>query len=171
MIEGSGSGSIPLTNGPGSRRPKNIRIRIRNTACHLAFYNVSMSYKCLPTVPYDVVLMIRVRLFILSYDLDTRQYWGSGIRWTPIQERIFPDPRSPTHISENLVTKSTTYNSLSLAKKFFSVPVQISNNFRFGEILGYKKVKVFPPPLLLLLLDLDLGSEIRDPREIKKKSR
>jgi hypothetical protein len=36
MIEGSGvgSGCIPLTNGSGSRRPKNtwIRIRIRNTA-------------------------------------------------------------------------------------------------------------------------------------------
>ncbi len=36
MIEGSGygTGSIPLTNGSGSRRPKNtwIRIRIRNTA-------------------------------------------------------------------------------------------------------------------------------------------
>ncbi len=30
MIEGSGS--VPLTNGSGSRRPKNIRIRIRNTA-------------------------------------------------------------------------------------------------------------------------------------------
>jgi hypothetical protein len=28
MIEGSGSGSVPLTNGCGSRRPKNIRIRI-----------------------------------------------------------------------------------------------------------------------------------------------
>ncbi len=41
MIEGSRSGSIPLTNGSGgSRRPKNmwsrwirIRFRIRNTAC------------------------------------------------------------------------------------------------------------------------------------------
>ncbi len=35
MIEGSGSGSVALTNGSGSRRPKNIwirRIRIRNTA-------------------------------------------------------------------------------------------------------------------------------------------
>ncbi len=36
MIEGSGSGSIPLTNGSGSRKPRNkwilwIRIRIRNT--------------------------------------------------------------------------------------------------------------------------------------------
>ncbi len=35
MVEGSGS--VPLTNGSGSRRPKNIRIRrirIRNTAIH-----------------------------------------------------------------------------------------------------------------------------------------
>jgi hypothetical protein len=34
MIEGSGSGSVPLINGSGSRRLKNIRIRIRihNTA-------------------------------------------------------------------------------------------------------------------------------------------
>jgi hypothetical protein len=36
MIEGSGSragsGSIPLTNGSGSGRPKNMLIRIRNTA-------------------------------------------------------------------------------------------------------------------------------------------
>ncbi len=33
MMEGSGSGSIPLTNGSGSgsRRPKNMWIRIRNT--------------------------------------------------------------------------------------------------------------------------------------------
>jgi hypothetical protein len=36
MIEGSGSGSIPLTSGSGSRRPKNIRIRIWNTG----FFNV-----------------------------------------------------------------------------------------------------------------------------------
>ncbi len=35
MLEGSGSGSIPLTSGsgPGSWRPKNMWIRIRNTAC------------------------------------------------------------------------------------------------------------------------------------------
>jgi hypothetical protein len=31
MIEGSGSVSIPLTNGSGCRRPKNMWIRIRNT--------------------------------------------------------------------------------------------------------------------------------------------
>jgi hypothetical protein len=31
MIEGSGSGSIPLTSGFGSGRPKNMWIRIRNT--------------------------------------------------------------------------------------------------------------------------------------------
>ncbi len=37
MLEGSGSGSLTLTNGSGSRRPKNIwilRIRIRNTAAN-----------------------------------------------------------------------------------------------------------------------------------------
>ncbi len=30
MIEGSGAGSIPLTNGSGSGRPRNMWIRIRN---------------------------------------------------------------------------------------------------------------------------------------------
>ncbi len=30
MMEGSGSGSVPLTNGSRSRRPKNLLIRIRN---------------------------------------------------------------------------------------------------------------------------------------------
>ncbi len=35
MIEGSGSGSIPLTNGSGSGRTKNMWIRwIRNTGCY-----------------------------------------------------------------------------------------------------------------------------------------
>jgi hypothetical protein len=43
MIEGSeaGSGSIPLTNGSGSGRPKNMWIRwirIRNTACFYEKY-------------------------------------------------------------------------------------------------------------------------------------
>jgi hypothetical protein len=38
MIEGSGSGSVPLTDGSGSRRPTNIWIlRIRNTGCS-SFY-------------------------------------------------------------------------------------------------------------------------------------
>jgi len=34
MIEGSGSGSIPLTKGSGSRRPKNTWIRIRIRKLH-----------------------------------------------------------------------------------------------------------------------------------------
>jgi hypothetical protein len=36
MIEGSGS--KPLTNGYGSRRPKNIRSRVRNTAKNYSTY-------------------------------------------------------------------------------------------------------------------------------------
>jgi hypothetical protein len=35
MIEGSEAGSVPRANGSGSRRPKNIRIRIRNTAFNI----------------------------------------------------------------------------------------------------------------------------------------
>jgi hypothetical protein len=41
MTEGSGSGSIPLTSGSGSRRLKNMWIRIRNTATYLHSYLVS----------------------------------------------------------------------------------------------------------------------------------
>ena len=37
MIEGSESGSITLTNGSGSERPKNMWIRIHNTGYHLIF--------------------------------------------------------------------------------------------------------------------------------------
>jgi hypothetical protein len=44
MTEGPGSGFIPLTNGSGSGRPKNMwirfRIRIRNTAPGYAFSSV-----------------------------------------------------------------------------------------------------------------------------------
>ena len=49
-VSGSGAGSIPLTNGSGSRRPKNtcfrwIRIRIRNTAeTSLLFCYVSSGF-------------------------------------------------------------------------------------------------------------------------------
>jgi hypothetical protein len=41
MIEGSGSGSIPLTSGSGSGRPKNMWIRIRNTAPNFICLSVS----------------------------------------------------------------------------------------------------------------------------------
>jgi hypothetical protein len=44
MIEGSGSGSIPLTNGSGSRRPKKMWVRIRNTAmrkCRVHSWNTT----------------------------------------------------------------------------------------------------------------------------------
>ncbi len=35
MIERSENGSLPYTNGSGSGRPKNIRIRFPNTGCNL----------------------------------------------------------------------------------------------------------------------------------------
>ncbi len=38
MIEESGSETIPLTYGSGSRRPKNMWIRIRNTANEYFLY-------------------------------------------------------------------------------------------------------------------------------------
>jgi hypothetical protein len=39
--EGSGAGSAPLTNGPGSGRPKNMRIRISDTAVRLSHENAA----------------------------------------------------------------------------------------------------------------------------------
>jgi hypothetical protein len=47
MTERSGSGSIPLTNGSGSGRPKNLWIRwilIRNTACGTPIWFPCMKY-------------------------------------------------------------------------------------------------------------------------------
>ncbi len=45
MIEGSGSGSIPLTNGSGSGRPKNMWVRwiwIRNTGSYLNICRINL---------------------------------------------------------------------------------------------------------------------------------
>jgi hypothetical protein len=60
MIEGSGSkagsGSIPLTSGSGSRRPKNMwirRIRIRNTVCKCVKLHVMIRYKLLRKIVFD----------------------------------------------------------------------------------------------------------------------
>ncbi len=58
MLEGSRSGSIPLTNGSGSRRPKNMWIpwiRIRNTAVKTTppimykFFDIVIMNLCLST--------------------------------------------------------------------------------------------------------------------------
>ena len=55
MIEGSGAGSIPLTSGSGSRRPKNIwirwiririQIRIRNTASTVFPFSLTVDNLC-----------------------------------------------------------------------------------------------------------------------------
>jgi hypothetical protein len=62
MIEGSGSGSIPLTNGSGYRRPKNmwIRILIRNIAYKSHFLNFPSFTGTIPSRPTTPVLCIRI---------------------------------------------------------------------------------------------------------------
>ncbi len=63
MIEGSGSRSIPLTNGSGSGRPKNIwirwiRIRIRNTAQQTAKKPGSLPVYSLDGLPFTHCLVL-----------------------------------------------------------------------------------------------------------------
>ncbi len=55
----SGSGSIPLTNGSGSRRPRNlwIRIRIRNTDNNITFLGRERSLGRRPTGPGGLLLL------------------------------------------------------------------------------------------------------------------
>jgi hypothetical protein len=58
MIEGSESGSIPLTSGSGSWRPKNtwirlIRIRIRNTG-YSDIYNITCPSGCKERKNYPI---------------------------------------------------------------------------------------------------------------------
>jgi hypothetical protein len=54
MIKGSGSVQVPLTNGSGSRRPKNIRIHIADFSivvvrrCTLYTYNYSCTLYQIP---------------------------------------------------------------------------------------------------------------------------
>jgi hypothetical protein len=77
MIEGSGSGSIPLTNGsgPGSMRPKNMWIRwirIRNTAFGWlarpsGSRSSSLSSRPLNTLPYSPLLSVKLRKILVFY--------------------------------------------------------------------------------------------------------
>ncbi len=74
MIEGSGSGSIPLTNGSGSgsMRPKNMWIRIRNTAFGWlarpsGSRSSSLSSRPLNTLPYSPLLSVKLRKILVSY--------------------------------------------------------------------------------------------------------
>ncbi len=68
MTEGSGSGSIPLTNSSGSGRPKNmwirwirIRIRIRNTGCNME-HNIRYSHLRIRTVVHDSLLKLNLQI-------------------------------------------------------------------------------------------------------------
>ncbi len=90
-----------------------------------------------------------------------------------IRNRFFPDPGSQTHIFESLVTIFSLKSSIILWKsaQIFFFSISKKNNFQFCEICGYKKgvtTDFFTP---LLLLFLDQGFEIRDPRSgLGKKS-
>jgi hypothetical protein len=58
MTEGSrseaGSGSVPLTNGSGFRRPKNIRIRILNTELRTSEQYTAQMRRRIVTVDHQV---------------------------------------------------------------------------------------------------------------------
>jgi hypothetical protein len=64
--EGSGAGSLPLTNGSGSERPNNmwilrIRIRIPNTACHVWLLARDVTFHKKYTVRYSHKSFVFVR--------------------------------------------------------------------------------------------------------------
>ncbi len=84
MIEGSGSGSISLTNGSGSRRPKNtwirwIRIRISNTD----------SNKRKRASFYVLTFLRRFRKQILTYrKVVLSQPYSNGLKQAEIKKKL-----------------------------------------------------------------------------------
>ncbi len=107
MIEGSGSsarsGSIPLTNGSGSRRPKNMWrwIRIRNTDIYRRNFRNYLNilvYRYL----YNELLPIRQRIFPVVTEKWSCRIFFFGrildelpfrIRYSGLAEEIFTDPQ------------------------------------------------------------------------------
>ena len=108
------SGSIPLTSGSRSGRPRNmlirIRIRIRNTAFFIVF-----SSQNLPKSVADPDPVSGIRCVFWRMD-PNKVFSGSQI--SDIGSRI-SDPWSKT------------YNSLQIGSNFFSIPVLIANNYKF----------------------------------------
>jgi hypothetical protein len=107
MIEGSrpGSGSIPLTNGSGSRRLKNtwirwirirIRIRIRNTAA-------------------------KFRNNLVRFFFDPTQAWTNYVRF----------PFAPAKTGLNLVRFASIFHCSGIRQVRFASPCK---NFRLGTV-------------------------------------
>ena len=94
MIEGSWSGSVPLTNGSGFRRPKTMRIRIHNTAnqcCGSDFYfyadpdpDPTFCSGCISRVHVDIWLPIPGNFIILSVHKRTaaRRFFQAVIKFS-----------------------------------------------------------------------------------------
>ncbi len=105
MIEGSGPGSIPLTNGSGSMRHKNMWIRIRNTAFGWlarpsGSRSSSLSSRPLNTLPYSPLLSVKLRKLLVSYEMGGYRtvlrirdvYPGSNFFSFRIRTVAIPDP-------------------------------------------------------------------------------
>ncbi len=67
-----GSGSVPLTNRSGSRRPKNIRIRIRNTA----FYWYLTFRARVPIKLTQVAVLQFLKVFLSCWPDRLNRHWG-----------------------------------------------------------------------------------------------
>ncbi len=91
-----GSGSISLTNGSGSRRPKNIwilRVRIRNTAGKvLAVFQIRWIRKYLASWIWIRTLVLNCQL--LQKSLQEAQNENSGDRLKRNRDRIQPEART-----------------------------------------------------------------------------
>ncbi len=78
MIEEAGSGCVPLTNGSGSVRPENIRIRICNTGRNLSLLTQKLAYQ------YRGCLLRHEVLLSVDFFLNILMHWGHSLmtnRW------------------------------------------------------------------------------------------
>ncbi len=134
---GSGAGCIPLTDGSGSRRPKNmwIRIRIRNTGklpyliCefHLAQPASEPSLPGGPSVQGPPANRRKINYLEINFEeLCKNQCFGSGssiVGWIPIRIRV----RSGSRV---LILKNKNWEKL-YCEKFLKENIQHFKTLNF----------------------------------------